>query len=59
MLSLLSALLIFCVVCWAVYYLTSLPGVPPPVRVIAYVVLAVFAIIWLAERLPGGLGVVR
>jgi membrane protein implicated in regulation of membrane protease activity len=55
MISILIILAVFCLVAYLVDYLTRLPGVPPPVRVIAYAVLTVVAIVWLIQFLPGGL----
>lgn len=56
MTGLLIVLLIFCLLCVAVYYITSMPGVPAFVRPIAYAVLCVLVIIWLVGQLGGGLG---
>lgn len=55
--SLLVALAVFCLVAYLIFYLTGLPGVPPPVRTIAMVVLVVVAIVYLLQFVGGsGLG---
>jgi hypothetical protein len=51
--GLIEALLVFCLLCTLVYFITGLPGVPPMVRTVAYVVLCIVAILWL---LNGSLG---
>jgi hypothetical protein len=52
--SLLIPLLVFCLICVAIYFFTQMPGVPAFVRPVAYGVAVLFAILWLVGLLGHG-----
>lgn len=61
LIGILVFLIILGVVFWAVRALSAAFGIPPPIVTVIYVVLVVFACLWLLSALGymGGLGNVR
>ncbi len=60
LLSLLVALLIFCVVVWAARALMAAFGIGDPIATVVYVVLVIIGLLWVLGALGGGsLGSIR
>lgn len=53
--SLLISILIVCLIVGVIYWALSVLPLPPPVRMVVQVVLAIIVVIWLISLLSGGL----
>ena len=54
MITLLIYLLIFCAICYLVWWAMNSMAVPQPVRVVAVVIMAIIGIVFLLQFLPAG-----
>jgi hypothetical protein len=50
LIELLVTLLILCIVIYAVYVVLGMLNLPPPIRTLIYLLIAVVVIVWLLQR---------